>query len=86
MDGGEFVACNFHVTSNESRGGARVLFSFLVYGNQLFFTTIKKLGLSLFIFRKEKLNLKAVHSHVVSCSLMVGEDSVCLFIEDFRWK
>ena len=74
------------MTWNKSRGVATFSFFSLGYGNQFLFLKRKKLGLSLFIFRKEKLNLKAVHSHVVSCSLMVGEDSVCLFIEDFRWK
>ena len=58
----------------------------LAYGNQFLFTKSKKLVLSLFIFRKEKLNLKAAHSHVVSCPPRAGGDSVYLFIEDIRWK
>ena len=61
-------------------------FCFLASGNQFLFTKSKKLVLSLFIFRKEKLNLKAARSHVVSCSPRAGGESVYLFIEDFRWK
>ena len=61
-------------------------FFFFLYGNQLLFPKIKKLVLSLFIFRKGKLNLKAAHSHVASCPPRAGGESVYLFIEDIRWK
>ena len=85
LDGREFAACHFPVMPNKSRGVATFSFLFLVYGNQFLFTKSKKRDLSLLMFRQEKLNLKAAHSHMVSCQPRAGGASVYLFIEDIRW-